>query len=126
MQFSIKPVNAAKKSSDQRESEPEHPSPVYIIKPVTSAATATLAQTVEASSAKETPAGSAISVRSLPESVTLSGLPIPQLERSVEKVTHGVARISAKLSPLPDNTPAIGPIGSISISDIDVAGLSSQ
>ncbi|KAI7954790.1 hypothetical protein MJO28_005190 [Puccinia striiformis f. sp. tritici] len=149
MQFSIKPVNAAKKLSDQRESEPGHPSPVYIIKPVTSAATATLAQTVEASSgvinfeepttvllraienyrqslAKETPAGSAISVRSLPESVTLSGLPIPQLERSVEKVTHGVARISAKLSPLPDNTPAIGPIGSISISDIDVAGLSSQ
>jgi hypothetical protein len=154
MQFTIKPVEAVNNLSKQREEE--QPSPVYTIKPISSGITTTIAQKVKPSSAaintvdqfkasgepttallqaiehyredvtQEIPAGAVTSIASESESDTFSHLPIPQIGRAVEKFAHGVSRTSANLSPLQDNTPAIGPLGSTSISDTDAAGLSNQ
>ncbi|KAA1109615.1 hypothetical protein PGTUg99_027077 [Puccinia graminis f. sp. tritici] len=144
MQFTIKPVDAATKLSNQPEEAPA--SPIYTITPITSGITTTIAQKVKPSSAaintvdrvkasgepttallqaiehyredvtQESPAGAD----------TLNHLPIPQVDRTVESFAHGVSRTSANLSPLQDNTAAIGPLGSTSISDTDAAGLSNQ
>ncbi|OAV98755.1 hypothetical protein PTTG_07764 [Puccinia triticina 1-1 BBBD Race 1] len=149
--FTIKLANA-----ESNQLAAEQPSPVYIIKPISAEVTTTIAEKIKPSAAvvdavdnikeggepttallraiehyreevlQESPAGAVTSTLPSPVSSISNNLSIPQTKRAVETVTRAVSRTAANLSPLQDNTPAIGPIGSTSVSDFDSAGLSAQ